>query len=54
VLRPRIEAIVRAGLEHPGGHVFNLGHGVLPATDPEVPGRIVEEVHRVSQQLLSA
>lgn len=54
VLRPRIEEIVRAGLAHPGGHIFNLGHGVLPTTDPEVPGRIVEEVHRVSAELLGA
>jgi uroporphyrinogen decarboxylase len=30
------------------GHVFNLGHGVLPETDPGVPGRIVELVHEVS------
>lgn len=28
-----------------GGHVFNLGHGVLPATDPDVLTRIVERVH---------
>jgi uroporphyrinogen decarboxylase len=27
------------------GHVFNLGHGVLPATDPTVLGRLVELVH---------
>ena len=27
------------------GHVFNLGHGVLPATDPGVLGRLVELVH---------
>ncbi|MGB9378044.1 MAG: uroporphyrinogen decarboxylase [Mycobacteriales bacterium] len=27
------------------GHVFNLGHGVLPATDPEVLTRVVELVH---------
>jgi uroporphyrinogen decarboxylase len=30
------------------GHVFNLGHGVLPETDPEVLGRVVELVHTVS------
>ncbi|MHB8681021.1 MAG: uroporphyrinogen decarboxylase [Acidimicrobiales bacterium] len=27
------------------GHVFNLGHGVLPDTDPAVLGRLVEHVH---------
>ncbi|GAA4285318.1 uroporphyrinogen decarboxylase [Brevibacterium daeguense] len=53
VLRPRVEAIVRAGLSHPNGYVFNLGHGVLPATDPAVPGLVVEEVHRVSREVLA-
>ena len=27
------------------GHIFNLGHGVLPATDPDVLARVVELVH---------
>jgi uroporphyrinogen decarboxylase len=27
------------------GHVFNLGHGVLPTTDPDVLARIVDLVH---------
>ncbi len=27
------------------GHVFNLGHGVLPGTDPDVLARLVELVH---------
>ncbi|MBH1938469.1 uroporphyrinogen decarboxylase [Streptomyces sp. AV19] len=34
-----------AGLE---GHVFNLGHGVLPATDPDALTRLVEFVHERS------
>ncbi|MDN5759185.1 MAG: uroporphyrinogen decarboxylase [Tomitella sp.] len=33
---------VRAGAK---GHIFNLGHGVLPATDPEMLTRVVEWVH---------
>lgn len=28
-------------------HIFNLGHGVLPETDPAVLARVVELVHRV-------
>ncbi len=42
----------RRVLKEGGGrrHVFNLGHGVLPATDPEVLTRIVELVHRVSAE----
>jgi uroporphyrinogen decarboxylase len=30
------------------GHVFNLGHGVLPQTDPDVLTRLTELVHTVS------
>ncbi len=32
------------------GHVFNLGHGVLPETDPSVLARVVELVHAESAQ----
>ena len=44
----QVEARVRDVLARAGGrpdHVFNLGHGVLPATDPAVLERIVELVH---------
>jgi len=27
------------------GHIFNLGHGVLPETDPGILGAVVELVH---------
>ncbi|GAS95426.1 uroporphyrinogen decarboxylase [Mycolicibacterium canariasense] len=35
----------RAQAAGAGGHIFNLGHGVLPATDPEVITDLVELVH---------
>ena len=44
-----VEARVREVLAAAGGradHVFNLGHGVLPETDPSVLERVVELVHR--------
>jgi uroporphyrinogen decarboxylase len=43
----RVREVVRAG-HHAPGHVFNLGHGVLPDTDPDVLTRVVELVHEVS------
>jgi uroporphyrinogen decarboxylase len=30
------------------GHVFNLGHGVLPGTDPDVLRRLVDFVHEAT------
>ena len=48
---PAIEAKVRDTLHAGGaapGHVFNLGHGVLPDTDPDVLVRVVELVHEAS------
>jgi uroporphyrinogen decarboxylase len=32
------------------GHVFNLGHGVLPSTDPDTLRRIVDLVHEGAQE----
>ena len=37
------EVLARAGTE--GGYIFNLGHGVLPSTDPEVLAAVVRVVH---------
>ena len=48
---PALEKVVRSivaeGAQAPG-HIFNLGHGVLPATDPGVLTRVVELVHEAS------
>jgi len=44
---PVLETATRKVLQAGGGtgHVFNLGHGVLPDTDPAALGRVVELVH---------
>ncbi len=47
----RIESETRAILARAGGrpgHVFNLGHGVPPNTDPAVLGRLTEFVHEAT------
>ena len=47
----RIEAETRGILDRAGGrpgHVFNLGHGVPPDTDPAVLGRLREYVHEAT------
>ncbi len=44
VLEARAREVVVAGRAAPG-HIFNLGHGVLPDTDPDVLTRLVELVH---------
>ena len=36
------------------GYVFNLGHGVLPETPPEVLSRVVETVHAHRRELVPA
>jgi uroporphyrinogen decarboxylase len=38
--------VLRAGKAAGTGHVFNLGHGVLPDTDPDTLARVVELVHQ--------
>ncbi|MBI2708895.1 MAG: uroporphyrinogen decarboxylase [Actinobacteria bacterium] len=44
VVEQRTREVLAGNGGHPG-HVFNLGHGVLPGTDPGVLARIVELVH---------
>ncbi|MBC9225347.1 uroporphyrinogen decarboxylase [Aeromicrobium sp. 636] len=44
VVHERAARIIDAG-RAAHGHVFNLGHGVLPATDPDALTRLVDFVH---------
>ena len=43
-VRVTAEALLRAAGPSPG-HVFNLGHGILPSTPPENVAALVEAVH---------
>jgi len=47
VVRAQTERIVAEG-RAAEGHVFNLGHGVLPETDPDALARIVDHVHELT------
>jgi uroporphyrinogen decarboxylase len=40
--RQILQEVAEAGIT---GHIFNLGHGVLPQTDPDVLARVVNLVH---------
>jgi uroporphyrinogen decarboxylase len=44
VIEAAVRRIVEEGRRAPG-HIFNLGHGVLPDTDPDVLTRVVELIH---------
>lgn len=44
VIAERARDVIRAGAHAPG-HIFNLGHGVPPTTDPDVLTRLVALVH---------
>ncbi len=46
VIRSHVERILRQG-DNLHGHIFNLGHGVPPETDPDVLTRIVSWVHEL-------
>ena len=43
-VRDRADEVLRAAAGRPG-HIFNLGHGVLPGTDPDNLARLVAHVH---------
>jgi uroporphyrinogen decarboxylase len=43
VVRREADDVLRRAGGRPG-HIFNLGHGVLPATDPDTITRLVQHV----------
>jgi uroporphyrinogen decarboxylase len=50
-LEPLVDRVLEQG-RAAEGHVFNLGHGVLPETDPDVLTRVVAHVHEASARQL--
>jgi uroporphyrinogen decarboxylase len=49
ILRERTRAVIDAAEGRPG-HIFNLGHGVLPDMDPNHVKALVEMVHEMGQR----
>jgi uroporphyrinogen decarboxylase len=49
VVEAEVRRVVSQGRAAPG-HVFNLGHGVLPETDPGALTRVVDLVHAISHE----
>jgi uroporphyrinogen decarboxylase len=47
VMLARADQVLEAGGAAPG-HIFNLGHGVIPSTDPDQLKRLTDHVHEVS------
>jgi uroporphyrinogen decarboxylase len=48
VVEAKVHEVLAANAGRPG-HVFNLGHGVLPATDPGVLAQVVATVHEATR-----
>ena len=44
VMTARAAEVIEAGRSAKGGHIFNLGHGVIPSTDPDQLKRLTEFV----------
>lgn len=47
VVAQRVDRVLEAARDLPG-HIFNLGHGVLPTTDPGVLAAVTDQVHEAT------
>lgn len=50
VIREQVSGVLDAFGPHPG-HVFNLGHGILPDVEPDHAGAMIDAVHALSRPL---
>lgn len=48
-IKQNVERILE-NFGHGSGHVFNLGHGIQPAVDPEHAGILIDAVHELSKK----
>ena len=49
VVETKVREVLAANGDRPG-HVFNLGHGVLPETDPAILEQVVTTVHELTRR----
>ena len=49
IIEPEVKRVLDENAGRPG-HIFNLGHGILPTVPPENAIFMVECVHRLSQK----
>ena len=49
VVQTKVREVLAANGDRPG-HVFNLGHGVLPETDPGILEQVVTAVHELTSR----
>ena len=49
-IRAKTEEVLAAAEASGRGHVFNLGHGVMPSTDPDTLTRLAAHVHEATER----
>ncbi|MFZ0519211.1 MAG: uroporphyrinogen decarboxylase family protein, partial [Acidobacteriaceae bacterium] len=50
ILRARVEEVLRQAGGNPG-HIFNVGHGIVPTTPVENVQRVARWVHEICEQM---